>query len=170
MKKYSVEITDLLKIGNYPNEEALLELKAIMIRHIETKQIKHKPNIRFCVDKDGYDAAFIESGTVASFKLRLNGEIFQWIINFLLNGEIEESGIKPLDLEHSEYEDSNSLNSALLQMLVEKNIGNIQVVPAFRDRCGKISAIVSFRYGAMSFHIDRTDEMTDFLRKKGLTR
>lgn len=170
MNTYKIEVADLLKIGNYPNEEALLELKAIMIRHTETKQLKHKPHFRFCVDKDGYDAVFIESGTVASFKLRLNGEIFQWLLNFLLNGEIEESGIKPLDLEKSEYADSNEFNSALLQMLVENNIGNIQVVPAFRDRCGKISAIVSFKYGTMSFHIDRTDEMTDFLREKGLTR
>lgn len=170
MNNYHIEVADLLKIGNYPNEEALLELKAMMIRHIATKQLKHKPHFRFCVDKDGYDAVFAESGTVASFKLRLNGEIFQWLMNFLLNGEIEESGIKPLDLEKSEYADSNEFNTALLQMLVENNIGNTQVVPAFRNRCDKISAIVSLRNGTMSFHIDRTDEMTDFLREKGLTR
>lgn len=170
MTHYHIEVADLLKIGDYPNEEALLELKAMMKRYAETKQLKHKPHFRLCIDKDGYDAAFIESGTVASFKLRLNGAIFQWLMNFLLNGEIEESGIKSLDLEKSEYVDSNEFNTVILKMLVENNIGNIQVVPAFRDRCGKISAIVSFRYGTMSFHIERTDEMTDFLREKGLTR
>lgn len=171
MKKYQITVESLLAItSNYPNEEALLELKAMMIRYADTKQLKHKPHFRFCVDKDGYDAVFVESGTVAAFKLRLNGEIFQWIMKFLLNGEIEESGTKPLELEKSEYADSNEFNTALLQMLVENNTGNIQVVPAFRDRCGKISSIVSFRYGTMSFHIERTEEMSDFLHQKGLTR
>ena len=170
MKVDVFKVEDLLSVGCYPNEEALLELKAMMKRYAATKQGKHKPHLRFCVDKDGYDAVFAESGTVTSFKIRLNSGIFKWIINFLLNGEIEESGIKPLELEKSEYTDSNQFNTALLQMLVENNLGSIQVVPAFRDRCGKISAIVSLKYGTISFYIERTVEMTDFLREKGMTR
>ena len=170
MKKYQINVEDLMKTGCYPNEEAMKVLKSMMKRYVDSRKFQHKLQIKFCVDRDGYDSAFVESGEVAPFKVRINEAIFQGLIKYLLTGEIGEEQLNPMELEKSESKDSNSFNTDLFKMFVENASGNIQIVPAFRDRIGKLSAIVSFRYGNISFHIDRTDEVTDFLNEKGIAQ
>ena len=78
--------------------------------------------------------------------------------------------MNPAEVVKSEYTTKNEFIADMLKMFVENKLGNIQFVPEIRDRSGKISAIASFRHGLVSFRVERTEEMTEYLRDKGLIR
>ena len=127
-------------------------------------------NISFGLDKDGYEIVYAESKTTAWFKYRLNAESFAWIMRYLISGESENFNVKPMELAKSEYENPDMFKTEMLKMFVENKLGNIQFTPEIRDRSGKISAIASFRHGLVSFRVERTEDMTEYLREKGLIR
>ena len=149
--------------AEYNNSEAHAELKAMMNRN-------ERINISFGLDKDGYEIVYAESKTTAWFKYRLNAESFAWIMRYLISGESEDFNVKPMELAKSEYENPDMFKTEMLKMFVENKLGNIQFTPEIRDRSGKISAIASFRHGLVSFRVERTEEMTEYLRDKGLIR
>lgn len=147
----------------YPNTEAHNELKAMMNRN-------ERINISFGIDKDGYEIVYAESKTTAWFKYRLNVESFAWVMRYLTCGEIEDFNVNPIELAKSEYENPDTFKTDMLKMFVENKLGNLQFTPEIRDRSGKISAIASFRHGLVSFRVERTEDMTEYLREKGLIR
>lgn len=171
MQKYNMALIQPTTETVYPNTEAHAELKAMMNRYVQTKQSIHRPKLFFWVDKDGYECIFVESGTVSSFKYRINPDSFTWILNFLMNGNIEEiDGLNPMSLAKSEYSDTNSFCTDMLKLFVENKLGNIQFTPQLRDRSGKLSAIASFRHGIITFRVERTEELCEYLRERGLIR
>lgn len=93
-----------------------------------------------------------------------------WILRYLTNGEMEDFNVNPTEVVKSEYATKNDFLTDILKMFVENKLGNIQFTPQLRDRSGKISAIASFRHGIVSFRVERTDEMCDYLRERGLIR
>lgn len=147
----------------YPNTEAHAELKAMMMRG-------ERVNLSFGIDRIGYEVAYPQSKTTDWFGYQLNPESMAWILRYLTNGEIEDFNVKPNDVVKSEYTTKNEFVADMLKMFVENRLGNIQFTPQLRDRSGKISAIVSFRHGLVSFRVERTDEMCDYLRERGLIR
>ena len=161
--KYNLALIQPTSNMVYPNTEAHAELKAMMNRN-------ERINISFGIDKEGYEILYAESKTTAWFKYRLNAESFAWIMRYLANGETEDFNVKPMELTKSEYENPDTFKAEMLKMFVENKLGNIQFVPEIRDRSGKISAIASFRHGIVSFRVERTEEMTEYLRDKGLIR
>lgn len=163
MGKYNMALIQPTTESVYPNTEAHAELKAMMNRN-------ERINISFGIDKDGYEIVYAESKTTAWFKYRLNAESFAWIMNYLANEEIEDFNVKPMELTKSEYENPDMFKGEMLKMFVENKLGNIQFTPEIRDRSGKISAVASFRHGLVSFRIERTEELTEYLRENGLIR
>lgn len=172
MQKYSMALIQPNTETVYPNTEAHAELKAMMNRYKSAqKKYQHRPKLFFWVDKEGYECIFVESGTISSFKYRLNPDSFAWIINFLRNGNTEEpDGLNPMAVEKCEDCDANRFGTEMLKLFIENNLGNIQFTPEMRDYAGKQSAIASFPNGIVSFRVERTEAMTEYLRDKGLIR
>lgn len=147
----------------YPNTEAHAELKAMMMRG-------ERVNLSFGIDRLGYEVAYPQSKTTDWFGYQLNPENMAWILRYLTNGETEDFNMNPSEVVKSEYATKNEFIADMLKMFVENKLGNIQFTPHLRDRSGKISAIASFRHGLVSFRVERTDEMCDYLRERGLIR
>lgn len=147
----------------YPNAEAHAELKAMMNRG-------ERVNLSFGIDRFGFEVAYPQSKTTDWFGYQLNPESMAWILRYLTNGETEDFNVNPTEVVKSEYANKNDFLTDILKMFVENKLGNIQFTPQLRDRSGKISAIASFRHGIVSFRVERTEEMTEYLRDKGLIR
>lgn len=147
----------------YPNAEAHAELKAMMNRG-------ERVNLSFGIDRFGFEVAYPQSKTTDWFGYQLNPESMAWILRYLTNGEIEDFNVNPTEVVKSEYATKNDFLTDILKMFVENKLGNIQFTPEIRDRSGKISAIASFRHGIVSFRVERTEEMCDYLRERGLIR
>ena len=147
----------------YPNAEAHAELKAMMNRG-------ERVNLSFGIDRFGFEVAYPQSKTTDWFGYQLNPESMAWILRYLTNGETEDFNVQPTEVVKSEYATKNEFIADMLKMFIENKLGNIQFVPEIRDHSGKISAIASFRHGIVSFRVERTDEMCDYLRERGLIR
>lgn len=163
MQKYNMALIQPTTESAYPNTEAHAELKAMMNRG-------ERVNLSFGIDRFGFEVAYPQSKTTDWFGYQLNPESMAWILRYLTNGETEDFNVKPTEVIKSEYATKNDFLTDILKMFVENKLGNIQFTPQLRDRSGKISAIASFRYGLVSFRVERTDEMTEYLRDKGLIR
>ena len=147
----------------YPNTETHAELKAMMMRG-------ERVNISFGIDRFGFEVAYPQSKTTDWFGYQLNPESMAWILHYLTNGEMEDFNVNPTEVVKSEYATKNDFLTDILKMFIENKLGNIQFTPEIRDRSGKISAIASFRHGIVSFRVERTEQMTEYLRDKGLIR
>lgn len=147
----------------YPNTEAHAELKAMMNRG-------ERVNLSFGIDRFGFEVAYPQSKTTDWFGYQLNPENMAWILRYLTNGETEDFNVNPTEVVKSEYATKNEFIADMLKMFIENKLGNIQFTPQLRDRSGKISAIASFRHGIVSFRVERTEQMTEYLRDKGLIR
>lgn len=163
MEKYNMAFIQPTAETAYPNTEAHAELKAMMMRG-------ERVNLSFGIDRFGFEVAYPQSKTTDWFGYQLNPESMAWILRYLTNGEMEDFNVNPTEVVKSEYATKNDFLTDILKMFVENKLGNIQFTPQLRDRSGKISAIASFRHGIVSFRVERTDEMCDYLRERGLIR
>lgn len=163
MLKYNLSGIQPTTETAYPNTEAHAELKAMMNRG-------ERINLSFGIDRFGFEVAYPQSKTTDWFSYQLNPENMAWILRYLNNGEIEDFNVNPAEVVKSEYATKNEFIADMLKMFVENKLGNIQFIPQLRDRSGKISAVASFRHGIVSFRVERTEEMSEYLRDKGLIR
>lgn len=148
---------------SYNNVEAHNELKAMMNRG-------ERVQLYFTIDRFGYEAIRVESKTTKNFAYQLNQESFNWVMKYLMNGETEDLTVKPDEVIKSEETDANKFRKDMLKLFVENGIGNIQFTPEFRDRQGKLTATDTFRNGVILFFIERDEDITEYLREKGLIR
>lgn len=163
MEKYNMALIQPTTETAYPNTEAHAELKAMMNRN-------ERITLSFGIDRFGYEVVYPQSKTTEWFSYQLNPKNFQWLIGYLKEGKTEDFKLDPMQLEKSEYTDANTFKTEMLKMFVENKLGNIQFTPQLRDRSGKLSAVAWFNHGIVSFRIERTEEMTEYLRDKGLIR
>lgn len=148
---------------SYDNTAAHIELKAMMNRN-------ERLTLYFTIDQYGYEAIKVESKTTKNFAYQINQEAFAWVMNYLIKGETEDFNVKPDAVVKSEETDANKFRKDMLKLFVENRIGNIQFTPKFRDRTGKLTAVGNFRNGTILFFMERDEEITDYLREKGLIR
>lgn len=163
MLKYNLSGIQPTTETAYPNTEAHAELKAMMNRG-------ERINLSFGIDRFGFEVAYPQSKTTDWFSYQLNPENMAWILRYLTNGEIEDFNVNPAEVVKSEYATKNEFIADMLKMFVENKLGNIQFIPQLRDCSGKISAVASFRHGIVRFRVGRTEEMSEYLRDKGLIR
>lgn len=149
--------------STYPNAEAHQELKAMMNRG-------EKITVNFYLNKDGYEVVYVESRTTQSFQYILTEAGLAWIIGYLKKGETEDFKVEPTTLTKSDETSVNSYRKNMLKAFVENKIGNIQFTPEFRDRTGKLSGIANFANGRILFFVERDEDITEYLRDKGLIR
>lgn len=148
---------------SYNNVEAHNELKAMMNR-------SERIQLYFTIDRFGYEVIRVESKTTKNFAYQLNQESFNWVMKYLMNGETEDLTVKPDEIVKSDEPDANKFRKDILKLFVENEIGNIQFTPEFRDRQGKLTATATFRNGVILFFIERDEDITEYLREKGLVR
>ncbi len=148
---------------SYDNTAAHTELKAMMNR-------SERLTLYFTIDRYGYEAIRVESKITKNFACQIDQAAFAWVMNYLMRGETEDFNVKPDAVAKSEETNANKFRKDMLKLFVENGIGNIQFTPEFRDRAGKLTAVANFRNGTIFFFMERDEEITDYLREKGLIR
>lgn len=164
MEKYNMALIQPTAETVYPNAEAHAELKAMMMRG-------ERINLSLGIDRLGYEVAYPQSKTTDWFGYQLNPENMAWILRYLNNGETEDFNVNPAEVVKSEYATKNDFVTDMLKMFVENGLGRMQFTPEIRERVsGKISAVASFRNGIVSFRVERTEQLCEYLRERGLIR
>lgn len=163
MMKYNFEGINPQVEQSYDNTAAHTELKAMMNRN-------ERLTLYFTIDRYGYEAIRVESKTTKNFAYQIDQEAFAWVMNYLMKGETEDFNVKPDAVAKSEERDANKFCKEMLKLFVENGIGNIQFTPEFRDRTGKLTAVANFRNGTVLFFMERDEEITSYLRERGLIR
>lgn len=139
----------------YDNEGACAELD---------KDMKRGDNlsIKFSRDVDGYSCVWVESRNVAPYKVRLNPEIFSWLMQYLETGKAvckyNPEPMEPIDADDETYKVD------MLKLFVNSG-KKIQWTPLFRERNGKLSGTYIARHGKVFFYVNYTDELIDWLRE-----
>ena len=163
MMKYNFEGINPQVEQSYDNTAAHTELKAMMNRN-------ERLTLYFTIDRYGYEAIRVESKTTKNFAYQIDQEAFAWVMNYLMKGETEDFNVKPDAVAKSEERDANKFRKEMLKLFVENGVGNIQFTPEFRDRTGKLTAVANFRNGTVLFFMERDEEITSYLRERGLIR
>lgn len=163
MMKYNFEGINPQVEQSYDNTAAHTELKAMMNRN-------ERLTLYFTIDRYGDEAIRVESETTKNFAYQIDQEAFAWVMNYLMKGETEDFNVKPDAVAKSEERDANKFRKEMLKLFVENGIGNIQFTPEFRDRTGKLTAVANFRNGTVLFFMERDEEITSYLRERGLIR
>lgn len=156
-------VNNTVVAGTYNNVEAHNELKGMMNR-------SERIQLYFTIDRFGCEAIRVESKTTQGFNYQMNQTSFDWLMSYLMKGETEDINVNPSEIEKSEIEEADSFRESMLKLFIENGIGRIQFTPEFRDHSGRLTATATFRHGTILFFVKRTEELTNYLRGKGLIR
>lgn len=139
--------------------------------HNTVKQLMENNSIlrlKFFTDREGYLATIVETAKISGFKYRLNEKNLNWLWDYILKGNVEDFGIDPMDVQPDE-ESKNFQETLLRQLILGKESGSLygelQVTPMFRETTGKVTATAVFKKGKITFSMERTTELVDFLRE-----
>ena len=102
--------------------------------------------------------AIITTSGVKRFSYWLNRDSLEWLLGYLLLGEIEDFGIKPNKVDVRE-----SLELPVFKRLVEGKT-KIQYVPLLRETTGHVKALASCERGTIYFKLKRTPELLAYLK------
>lgn len=147
------------EVKNYDNNGAHEAAKLIMKKY-------ENLSVKFKTDKDNYPYAWLESKSMAGFKLRLNQAELSWIMKYLKEGEAEDFGTKPEEVEAYKEED-NDFQLLMFKQLIESG-KVLQFIPTFRETTGYISATSSYMKGKIFFRLERTEDLVEYLQEKEL--
>lgn len=146
-------------VKNYDNNGAHNAAKSIMSK-------SENMSIQFKTGKDGFPYAWLESKTVAGFKLILNKYELNWLMRYLVFGETEDHGTDPDNVEAYQSEEKD-LQLSIFKQMIEKG-KTMQFVPRFRETNGYITAYASFKKGKVIFRLKETEELNEYLAEKDL--
>ena len=96
--------------------------------------------VQFKTGKDRFPYAWLESRSMAGFKLILNAK---------------------------ELDEDADLQISIFKQLIEKG-KVLQFVPKFRETNGFVTAYASFKKGKVVFRLKETDELNEYLAEKEL--
>ena len=149
------------KLYNYGNTEAHNLIKKLMLRG-ENLTIGF-----FNEDITNYSCAWIESKTVSAYKdVIFKADNFYWLMNYLVNGEVEDIDAKPFGIQ-GEVEEEEDFQLCILKNFIESNI-TVQFSPLHRDGSGFVRALSVFDNGKVIFKLKKTDELLDYLRGRDI--
>ena len=146
-------------VKNYDNNGAHNAAKSIMSK-------SENMSIQFKTGKDGFPYAWLESKTVAGFKLILNKYELNWLMRYLVFGETEDHGTDPDNVEAYQSEEKD-LQLSIFKQMIEKG-KTMQFVPRFRESNVYITAYASFNKGKVIFRLKETEELNEYLAEKDL--
>lgn len=152
--------TNTISNTHYDNNGAYLAMAGMMKRN-------QRLSIQFKADNQDYPYAWIESRSVAGFKLILNQEILNFLMAYLNGNKVDDLDLNPNEYEVLSKEDAQSFAEDRLKEIIESG-KQIQVRPLFREQNGFISAFVNYKRGNIFFRVPRTEEMVEFLKDQDL--
>ncbi|WP_075558622.1 hypothetical protein [Parabacteroides timonensis] len=123
--------------------------------------------VQFKTGKDNFPYAWLESKSMAGFKLNLNQKELTWLMGYLKEGKTEDFGTEPENVEAYEKDKDYDLQLAMFKHLVEGG-KVLQFVPLFRETNGYITAYASYKKGKIIFRLKRTDDLIEYLAEKEL--
>lgn len=147
-------------VRTYDNNGAHNAVKLIMKRNDNL-------NVKFYTDKNNYPCAWLDSKRVAGFKLLLNQKELIWLMRYLKEGETEDFGTEPENVEAYQERENNDLQLSIFKQLIE-NGKILQFIPMFRETTGYVTAYASFKKGKIVFRLKRTDDLMEYLTEKEL--
>lgn len=146
-------------VKTYDNKGAHNAAKSIMSK-------SENVSIQFKTGKDGFPYAWLESKSVAGFKLILNQNELNWLIRYLVSGETEDQDTDPENVKAYQSEEKD-LQLSIFKQMIEKG-KTMQFVPRFRETNGYITAYASFKKGKVIFRLKETEELNEYLAEKDL--
>lgn len=158
MNKLIISFTEDVK--QYDNKGAH-EAAKLMMRKFENM------NVQFKTGKDGFPYAWLESRSMAGFKLILNAKELNWLMGYLMNGATEDFGTEPDKVEAYKEGEDNDLQLSIFKQLIEKG-KVLQFVPKFRETNGYVTAYASYKKGRIVFRLKETEELSEYLAEKEL--
>lgn len=135
----------------YDNEAAHRKLKLLM---------KQGKQLNIQIEND----AWISCQGVTGLKYQLNDDSWQWLLNYLQNGDYEDFRVFPSDISKFSFEESKE---SKIRELVD-NKCNVASIPFLRETQAFVNLRVLFKFGKLFFSIRRTDDFMDYLNEKGL--
>ena len=144
----------------YDNGKALQELIKMMRR-------KEKITVSFVVDKYGYACAKLDSKTLTEpFILQMNEELYQWLTDYLVKGEITE----PIPNANKDRlkalaKDSNELATNTLINYISRDAFrfHMHVTPEIADKPNMLTVKFGFPNGIIVFKVKREKEILEEL-------
>lgn len=130
----------------FDNEEAFQQLKQLMVQ---------RRNLSIKLDNE--PKAWISTGNIAEFRYKLNQKSWQWILNYLNDGNPEDFGVFP-----SQIEPLQNFQAEALKNLIGSKCRVLRI-PFIRETRPYITLIGIFKYGRIYFKIKRTNEFVDYL-------
>lgn len=135
----------------YDNEAAHRKLKLLM---------KQGKQLNIQIEND----AWISCQGVTGLRYQLNDDSWQWLLNYLQNGNYEDFGVFPSDISKFSFEE---YKESKIRELVD-NKCNVASIPFLRETQAFVNLRVLFKFGKLFFSIRRTDDFMDYLNEKGL--
>ena len=135
----------------YDNEAAHRKLKLLM---------KQGKQLNIQIEND----AWISCQGVTGLRYQLNDDSWQWLLNYLQNGNYEDFGVFPSDISKFSFEE---YKESKIRELVD-NKCNVASIPFLRETQAFVNFRVLFKFGKLFFSIRRTDDFMDYLNEKGL--
>lgn len=135
----------------YDNEAAHRKLKLLM---------KQGKQLNIQIEND----AWISCQGVTGLRYQLNDDSWQWLLNYLQNGNYEDFGVFPSDISKFSFEE---YKESKIRELVD-NKCNVASIPFLRETQAFVNFRVLFKFGKLFFSIRRTDDFMDYLNENGL--
>lgn len=114
--------------------------------------------ITFNMDYRGLPFATVETTGVKRFAYYLNNDSLQWLLDYLLHGEIEDFGINPCEVDTRD-----DVELPVFMQLVQDKV-KMQYIPLLRENTGKVKALASCERGTIFFKLKRTPELLQYLK------
>jgi hypothetical protein len=135
----------------YDNETAHRKLKLLM---------KQGKQLNIQIEND----AWLSCQGVTGLRYQLNDDSWQWLLNYLQNGNYEDFGVFPSDISKFSFEE---YKESKIRELVD-NKCNVASIPFLRETQAFVNLRVLFKFGKLFFSIRRTDDFMDYLNENGL--
>ena len=144
-------------------EKERIDNKAAMQQVATMMERNEFLNVRFNTDKENsIPYAWIESKGVTGFRMDINNDNYQWLLDYVLYGPSElETEVDKMSAEVEPLLDVD-IQWEVLKALIEADV-RIQYVPSFRLEKDKLSASATRKRGRIIFYLDRTEKRMDYL-------
>lgn len=127
--------------------------------HSQLKQLMEQGK-KLTIQLDDEPCAWISTYRVTSLRYSLNNDSWKWLLNYLKTGCLDDFGINPTDLPPL----PNFQEKVLKELINSSEC--VARIPFLRETTAYISLVGIFKFGKVTFRIQRTNEFVNYLYDK----
>lgn len=127
--------------------------------HSQLKQLMEQGK-KLTIQLDDEPCAWISTYRVTSLRYSLNNDSWKWLLNYLKTGCPDDFGINPTDLPPLP-----NFQEKVLKELINSS-EYVARIPFLRETTAYISLVGIFKFGKVTFRIQRTNEFVNYLYDK----